>query len=454
MPQIVEVNGVEHEFPDGMPDDQIRTVLMREYAPKATAAQAAVPEPTAREVLTGAGRNAANLAVGFVKGAGSTVRGLGKLAHDYTPLGRVGDAISPQAFANEPAELQPTNREQSVGKGTEQVAEFFIPGQGEAGMLSKLPGAVKYAKALQVARQAVEAGGVTAAQRGEVGKDAGLAATISGGLGAAGAVLAKPAAYAARRLIGSILKPGTASFNFGKDPIAAVLDEGIMAPTRESLTAAVAAARQRVGQAVDGAIAGSPNANNPIIDLPAALQGVRKMSSEAKDVISNATGEALDKFHKGLLERYGERLTPEAATTLKRKLGEAISWSPDAVEQGLNGARSAAYGGLKEGIESAIPEVAAPNARYGNLVQAQRLLDAEGRRTWGRSLADVPSILGISGGGALAHGLPGAGAGLALAQLLKTTGAKTVAAQLLRRFPSLAAEVGIPAAAVEEVTRR
>lgn len=70
---------------------------------------------------------ASDVAIGAAKGLGNTVFGLGKIVHDWTPIGRISDAIQPGAFAQRPTELEPTNTAQKVGYGAEQVGEFFIP---------------------------------------------------------------------------------------------------------------------------------------------------------------------------------------------------------------------------------------------------------------------------------------------------------------------------------------
>ncbi len=124
---------------------------------------------------------AEDLAIGAAKGVGNTVYGLGKLVHDYTPIGRISDAIQPGAFEskNKPPELTPTNTPQKVGQGIEQVGEFFLP-TGIAG---------KAAKAAEVAKSAA----LTLAQGGgpvSAGLSAGLTAALPGA-SAAGSLAGK-----------------------------------------------------------------------------------------------------------------------------------------------------------------------------------------------------------------------------------------------------------------------
>jgi hypothetical protein len=114
--------------------------------------------------------NLQQMAVGALKGAGNTVFGLGKMVHDYTPLGRVSDAISPGAFDQKPPEIVPTNRAQEIGHTAEQVGEFFLPGTAAA-------------KATRVGRVVTDAG-LALAQSGspvQAGVTGAIAAVLPGG---------------------------------------------------------------------------------------------------------------------------------------------------------------------------------------------------------------------------------------------------------------------------------
>lgn len=138
-------------------------------APASEPTEARTWGDTARDVVIGAGKGAAN-----------TVVGLGELFRDYTPIGRISDAIHPNAFPQAREALQPTNTAQAVGYGAEQIGEFFTPTGAPA----------KIAKAANVAKSAL----LTQAQTGSP-----VAAAASAGLTA---VL--PGAGAAQRAAGTI----------------------------------------------------------------------------------------------------------------------------------------------------------------------------------------------------------------------------------------------------------
>lgn len=126
--------------------------------------QAKAEHPHAR-----VGRTVRDLASGAAKGVGSTVFGLGKLVRDYTPVGRISDAIMPGAFDQKPPEIVPNNTAQKIGFAAEQMGEFLVP----AGAVSKL------GKAGEVAR----AVGTTMAQSGspaEAGVSGAITAVLPG----------------------------------------------------------------------------------------------------------------------------------------------------------------------------------------------------------------------------------------------------------------------------------
>lgn len=83
--------------------------------------------PTWGEQVGGKTGTAVDLAVGAAKGVGNTLFGMGKIVHDYTPVGRISDAIQPGAFEQRPDYATPANTTQRVGYTGEQVGEFFIP---------------------------------------------------------------------------------------------------------------------------------------------------------------------------------------------------------------------------------------------------------------------------------------------------------------------------------------
>lgn len=169
-------------------------------------------------------RTPKDLLIGAAKGAGSAAFRLGKLARDYTPIGRISDAIQPGAFDRPPAELETTSTAQSVGKFAEQAAEFAIPGAAGPKLTSVLG---------RAALEAAGAGGVAAAQGDE---HPGRAALTAGALPLAGRLAATATPYlksAARRSLEKVFGMSTLEPEHVRQAIRAIvptaLAEGIPA---------------------------------------------------------------------------------------------------------------------------------------------------------------------------------------------------------------------------------
>jgi hypothetical protein len=148
--------------------------LKASSTPDAPAVAIAEPKPAIAENPRTWGDTAVDVAKGAAKGVGNTVFGLGKVVHDYTPIGRISDAIQPGAFDQRPPELEPSNIAQRVGFTGEQIAEYFIPAST----------ATKVGKAVNVAKDAA----LSLAQSGspvQAGVTGAISAAIPGGSAAA-----------------------------------------------------------------------------------------------------------------------------------------------------------------------------------------------------------------------------------------------------------------------------
>lgn len=130
--------------------------------------------------------HARDLIIGAAKGAGSTAIGLGEMvAPVLRKIPGVREYVAtPQQFdAAKAAFTTPENTAQRIGKGVEQVGEFFVP-TAEAGLLAKVPGLAQAPNALRRGIAATQAAVQTAAQGGGAGESAvsgALSAVLPGG---------------------------------------------------------------------------------------------------------------------------------------------------------------------------------------------------------------------------------------------------------------------------------
>lgn len=155
--------------------------------------------------------------VGVLKGVGSTVEGLDKLTRKIPGLKQVQETFNPRTEEDKKfgKELTtPKNTAQKIGKGVEQIGEYFIP--GAAGLK-----AAKGAKLLtKVGMGALETGVVGTAQTGSV-KEGAKAAAIGGAIPVVGKVLSP-----VTKLMGRLLKGvGTGLSGMSGRQLKAILDD-------------------------------------------------------------------------------------------------------------------------------------------------------------------------------------------------------------------------------------
>lgn len=353
-------------------------------------------EPTDRS----ASALAADVVTGAAKGLGSTVYGLGKVVHDYTPIGRISDAIQPGAFDSKPAELEPAGTAQKVGYGAEQLGEFFVPG-GAAGRFAK-------------AGEALKAGVVTLAQTGSpgaAGTSAALTAAIPGGGAAkklAGSLqegAEKSVAQAlgatkewakadARRIAPEMLERGV------KGTRAAMLDraEGEAAKAGKALEAAYTAAAQ-TGQSIDGnVVRGTLQLTRD--SLTTAAQSGKQMAIPGSERVIKRL-DRLDAFVADL----GPDIPVDQAAHIKRTLDQIVSKSglygqkaganaTDAAEAWATREAAGAFRGLLENV----PDVAALNKEYRFWAGLKNVLRETEKRTQAQSGGLQAGITAAAGG--------------------------------------------------------
>lgn len=189
-----------------------------------------------------------DVAVGAVKGVGNTLFGLGKIFRDYTPVGRISDAIHPGAFDKRPDVLQPTSTGERVGFTAEQVGEFFIPGAAATKM-----------------GQAVKSGALTLAQTGSP-VAAGVSAAITAAIPSGPAIQKSAASLreGAEKTVAQALGP---TKEWAKVEAAKLAPQMLARGVKGSREAMLAQAKQMasaLGQELDNAYAAAAQAGDTV----------------------------------------------------------------------------------------------------------------------------------------------------------------------------------------------
>lgn len=354
---------------------------------------------------------AGDLGIGALKGAGSTLNNLGHIVYpDWLAKHLTG---APSAEQQE-SYFAPKNTPQMLGKGAEQIGEFFLPGGGEKLVGEKLAAMTpKLAKIAKPLARMAGAEAVNEAQGGRAGMGA-AGGAIGEGLGAG---LRAAAPIMAESALG-IPKAARA---FGRTPGKAILNEtrGIRP---ETINRTAQESLNKLNPELESAYAASPN--------KASLK-------EARDFLDQKMSDAVAQNAEGLhgqynrmantlaenfatKQRYPEDIPPPDLLNLKRGFGEEhTSWNPEVSNKALAAGRHT-YGLLDKAGDVAVPESAALNQRISSLIPVMRRAESVSRnaptmqRALGRFGAHTGALtLGSVGaaGGYREGGVPGAIAG-------------------------------------------
>jgi hypothetical protein len=390
---------------------------------------------------------AKDFGTGILKGAGSTANNIGHLLYpDFIAKHLTG---APSAEQQE-GYFAPKSTSQAVGKGLEQVGEFFVPGGAEKMAGEKLATMVpKLAKfAAPIARMAgTEA--VNEAQGGTPG--VGAAGGAAGEL--VGAGLHALAPYAAE----TAMRIPMAARAFGRTPGKAILAEtrGVR-PSTVGRTAQEAL--DKLNPDLESAYAASPNK----VSLKPARDFLNQKMDDA--VAQNAAGlhGQYNQMANTLAENFAtkQRIPEEIpaldALKLKRGFGEEhTSWNPEVRNKALSAGRQV-YGMLDRAGDAAVPGAEQLNQRISSLLPVAKAADKLERspslfqRTAGKVGAHTGALtLSAAGaaGGYKEGGTPGAIvgglAGLVGPELAVSPESQMMAARLLNTVRSLKPVTGM-----------
>jgi hypothetical protein len=230
------------------------------------------------------------------------------------------------------------------------------------------------------------------------------------------------------RLMNRVVRPTDASFQFGRDPGAAALDEGAWGWTRKGVLDDVSDAIEKRTQQLNSAV-NSPAANAKAIDLRPVIKNVFDpridfLTKHGEVEQAQALTGMRDNYLDPKIWPNISRMSPAEATALKRDIGDLTRWSGDPLEASKMDARRALYGKTKDQVNAAVPEAAPLNERISSLLTAQKALKSAVNRD------QVASPMNLVDAATTVAGGPGA----AIARKVVTApGTASVAANLLNR---------------------
>lgn len=420
--------------------------LREKYAkkpPSQAAPTSAAPASTGQNMMSKLGSlpNASevqkNIILGQLKGVGSTLLSLGRLGQQglqkATGIAPVGGQEQFQAALEKAKEtaLKPEGRAQNFGFGTEQIAEFFIPGgaaaktekaiQG-ASLLSKAPRALKSTLSLLggVGAESATMAGVTAAQGGTPEQIKQNAILGAGGklLGEAMSVAQKPlstlfknsAEKSMSKALGATTKIDK---NLTQKVVPGLLDRGVTAMSRKSLLSKTTDFLHASGDAMDDVLKTIPdnapvNLNSVADKLDDAKAAFMVTGANGKPVIADPQAIAHIEGFQNILKQVGGENAPFASVRKLRQI-----WDKGVAKAGGFGGKTLNEGSLIEAQKSAAdalraelvkgrPDLQRVNAEFNFWANAQKVIKDTVERTssQGTSLPKQMSrIAGVATGG-------------------------------------------------------
>lgn len=391
----------------GMLPDEAKPAMQEALGEYSKAKEAAdIASQNAMMPYGGVGVGIGKSALGTVKGmADLGVQGLEAVTGIKT--GTVEGELSQQMDEW----LEPKGTEQQVGKVIGDVGQFVLP----AGALSKVgqaeKGASLGAKALglgkKVVAEAATAGGIAAAQEGEIDEDSLYTAAIAGALPVIGKIPFKEwLQKASTGQVTKLIRPAQNAYTFGRNPAQAIVDEKIVAKNFDDLINKIKNKKTEIGKEMTEKIA--QTASTKTFD---ATQAIKEVSDKfAKNVtdqtiwknfsdkLMQLTGKFKPNMKTGELVRIGEKkltnLTAEETWKLQQQVGKLTQWMGVAGEKQANKALHSLYGKLGKQLDEMVPGAKQLQGRWANLLGAEKSAVAR------KAVADRNSgIVGFSAGG-------------------------------------------------------
>ncbi len=348
-------------------------------------------------------------AIGFAKKAASEAINLGQMGGGILNAGLKSVGVKNVMPTSSPllekakTALAPTNLSQKAGGVGLDVAEFAGMPEAKGGLLAKSV-----------------LGGITgtlagAAQTGDTKQSAifgAINAALPGAGSAIGAASAPVKEWLATKvapgLIDSMIKPATKLFSFGKDPGKAIVDEKIVGNTFEDLGNKVISKMDSIGKNMDKVLSSPEIVSKGSQDVTPLI--TEPIDNAMKDAISNgeqALYTRLLDIKNGLTKEFSEvegKLVPtkdkllslnaQGIKDLKTQVGKGMKWTGQAFDNEANKVRYEIYSNLRKAEEALAPGMKELNARWGNLLGAQKAIESAALRDIKKSPIGMKEMAG------------------------------------------------------------
>lgn len=210
----------------------------------------------------------------------------------------------------------------------------------------------------------------------------------------------------AYKTVNSILRTRPADFEFSGNPGRGVVDEGIVAPTRNSLAKKIDAASGKRTSQLDEVLS-SPEASSKRVNAARPIRtsfDPKINEAEWSDpALAGRLGEVRDSMLTRPLPRAIsnaniESLTPLEATNVKRAIGRNTKFTGNAFDNQVNAARAGSYAGIDSVVDEAVPESKPINSRLHDLIGASKRIEYQNRLKEGHQPVNLTDIATAAAG--------------------------------------------------------
>jgi hypothetical protein len=491
-PRVVEIPGVGNvEFPDSMSEADVNTASAKLYGDAKAGKSVVESKPKGfigqlKDRVTSDAKDVANApgAVGKATTALNKVsdaysdseigayKGLGGTAYSLTNLANKGlrflashapgatpeqvDKVIPAMNPELPSFLKPSNPIQSIGKGAEQTAEFFVPGgvvsKGSkaieaASVASKLP--KLFQTGLRVGGQAALEGTANAAVAKAQGGEVAPAFLMGAGgkvAGEAASALPSFLKNFASKQYEKVLAPTTKDNKFLTNRVLpGLVDKAPIAATRNSFIekAGTAAAEkgQQIGEAVNALPDSATASTKPVLDRLEQYKNNFKVDGKVVDPQAVSAVEDL----QGVIHQFGDDVSYKSLNKVRqifdKSVAQAKGFAGKTLAEGSAiDAKREASNAIREELAKNQPDIAKINAEFNFWKNVEKVAKDTAQRKTGQApgLGDTAASVGgavVGGTKAGLGGLLGYATGIAvLRKALKSTGTRTVTAAMASRI--------------------
>lgn len=192
------------------------------------------------------------------------------------------------------------------------------------------------------------------------------------------------------RIMNSALRTRPKGYNYGRDPGAGVVAEGLTGITKQGLLDNISGRLADIGDNINTHLS-DPAVNKPVVDIStavtdplntmeaAAIKGKKlDLANRLADLRSRLTNDYARNANGDLVSTGPTKLTgltPREANAIKQDIGEMAKWTGKPEVDELSPAVHQIYRGINDQIEQAAPGIKDINQRYGELKSAQDSLD-------------------------------------------------------------------------------